>query len=45
MSFVTVIKDYIDLLNNTYSSISSDLNFQELIQQTFFIFFLLLNFY
>lgn len=39
MSFVTVIKDYIDLLNNTYSSISSDLNFQELIQQTFFYLF------
>ena len=39
MSFVTVIKDYIDLLNNSYSSISSDLNFQELIQQTFFYLF------
>ena len=39
MSFVTVIKDYIDLLNNTYSSISSDLTFQELLPQTFFYLF------
>ncbi len=44
MSFVTVIKDYIDLLNNTYSSISNDLTFQELFPQTFFYLFSTLNF-
>lgn len=44
MSFVTVIKDYIDLLNNTYSSISNDLTFQELFPQTFFYLFSTLKF-
>jgi hypothetical protein len=39
MSFVTAIKDYIDLLNNVYDSVSGDITWQQLIQQTFLYFF------
>lgn len=34
MSFVTAIRDYIELLNNLYDSFSNDLNFQKIIQET-----------
>ena len=34
MSFVTIIKDYIDLLNNVYDSLSGDVTLQQLILQT-----------
>ena len=39
MSFVTAIKDYIDLLNNVYDSVSGDITLQQLIQQTFLYIF------
>lgn len=39
MSFVTSIKDYIDLLNNVYDSVSGDITLQQLIQQTFLYIF------
>lgn len=39
MSFVTAIKDYIDLLNNVYDSVSGDITLQQLIQETFFYIF------
>ena len=39
MSFVTAIKDYIDLLNNVYDSVSGDVTLQQLTQQTFLYIF------
>ena len=39
MSFVTAIKDYIDLLNNVYDSVSGDITLQQLIKQTFLYIF------
>ena len=39
MSFVTAIKDYIDLLNNVYDSVSGDITFQQFIQHTFLYIF------
>lgn len=39
MSFVTIIKDYIDSLNNVYDSLSGDFTSQQLIQQTFLYLF------
>ena len=39
MSFVTAIKDYIDLLNNVYDSVSGDITLQQLTQQTFLYIF------
>ena len=44
MSFVTAIKDYIDLLNNVYDSVSVDITWQEFIQQTFLYLFSSLKF-
>ncbi len=38
MSFVTSIKDYIDVLNNVYDSASGNPSFQELFQQSFIYF-------
>ena len=35
MSLITIIKDYIDLLNNVYDSLSGDVTLQQLILQTF----------
>ena len=34
MSFITIIKDYIDLLNNVYDSLSGDVTLQQLVLQT-----------
>jgi hypothetical protein len=39
MSFVTAIKDYIDLLNNVYDSVSGDITFQQFIQHIFLYIF------
>ena len=39
MFFVTAVKDYIDLLNNLYDSVSGNLNLQEVSQQTLLYFF------
>ena len=39
MSFATAIKDYIDLLNNVYDSVSGNVTFQLLISQTFIYIF------
>lgn len=33
--FVPAIRDYIDVLNNAYDSVSSDINLQQIIQQSF----------
>ena len=44
MSFVTAIKDYIDLLNNVYDSVSVDITWQHFIQQTFLYLFSSLKF-
>ena len=36
--FVPAIRDYIDVLNNAYDSISSDINLQQIIYQSFLFF-------
>ena len=33
--FVPAIRDYIDVLNNAYDSVSSDINLQQIIYQSF----------
>ena len=34
--FVPAVRDYIDVLNNVYDSVSSDINLQQVLQQSFF---------
>nr|YP_009105496.1 hypothetical chloroplast RF1 [Parietochloris pseudoalveolaris]AIT94123.1 hypothetical chloroplast RF1 [Parietochloris pseudoalveolaris] len=41
MSFVTTIKDYIDVLNNLYDSVSGNINLIQITQQT--LFFIITN--
>lgn len=44
MSFIPFIRDYIELLNTTYDSVSSDINLQKIIQETFIYLFQTIKF-
>ena len=33
--FIPAVRDYIDVLNNAYASVSSDINLQQVLQQSF----------